>query len=111
MGSILSTISIPGRAAYATSKHGLIGLTKTLALEWASHNVTVNAMCPGPFGTPMNKQLLSDPKQYEFFISKIPMGRWGEPEELDGAVLFLASEASSFVTGTTIYVDGGWTAQ
>jgi NAD(P)-dependent dehydrogenase (short-subunit alcohol dehydrogenase family) len=86
-------------------------LTRVLALEWATKGVTVNAICPGPFATDMNKPLLNDPAQYQAFVAKIPMGRWGELHEIAGAALFLASEASSFVTGTTLFVDGGWTVQ
>jgi len=111
LGSILSVIGLPGRAPYASAKAGLLNLTRVLALEWARSGVTVNALCPGPFATDMNKPLLEDPVKYRDFVAKIPMGRWGELHEITGAVLFLASEASSFVTGSALFVDGGWTAQ
>ena len=110
LGSILSVVALPGRAPYASSKAGLLGLTRVLALEWAGRGVTVNAICPGPFATDMNQQLLSDPVRYKGIIDKIPMGRWGELDDIAGAAVFLASEASSFVTGTALFVDGGWTA-
>lgn len=111
MGSILSFVALPGRAAYASAKAGLVNLTRVLALEWAPRGVTVNAVCPGPFATDMNKPLLEDPEKYQAFVAKIPMGRWGELHEIAGAVLFLASDAASFVTGSALMVDGGWTAQ
>jgi NAD(P)-dependent dehydrogenase (short-subunit alcohol dehydrogenase family) len=111
MGSILSVIGIAGRAPYASAKGGLLNLTRVLALEWATRAVTVNAICPGPFGTDMNKPLLDDPVKYKSFIDKIPLGRWGELHEIAGAAVFLASNASSFVTGSALFVDGGWTAQ
>ena len=111
LGSILSVIGLPGRAPYAASKGGLANLTRVLALEWAERGVTVNTLCPGPFGTDMNKPLMNDPAKYQAFVAKIPMGRWGELHEIAGVAVFLASDASSFVTGSSLFVDGGWTAQ
>jgi NAD(P)-dependent dehydrogenase (short-subunit alcohol dehydrogenase family) len=111
IGSILGVVGLPGRAPYASSKAGIINLTRVLALEWAGTGVTANAICPGAFGTEMNRPLLDDPVKYKAFVANIPMGRWGELEELTGAVVFLASEASSYVTGTPLFVDGGWTAR
>jgi NAD(P)-dependent dehydrogenase (short-subunit alcohol dehydrogenase family) len=111
LGSILGAVGLGGRAPYASSKAGVINLTRVLALEWAGTGVTANAICPGPFATEMNRQLLNDPVKYQEFVKKIPMGRWGELDEIAGAVVFLASDASSFVTGSSLYVDGGWTAQ
>ena len=111
LGSILSVVAIPGRAPYASSKAGVLNLTRVLALEWATRGVTVNAICPGPFATDMNTQLLKDPAKYKAFVEKIPMGRWGELHEIAGAAVFLASDAASFVTGSALFVDGGWTAQ
>jgi NAD(P)-dependent dehydrogenase (short-subunit alcohol dehydrogenase family) len=111
MGSIMSVIALPGRAPYASSKAGIMGLTRVLALEWAGSGVTCNAICPGPFATEMNRQLLNDPVAYQQFVSQIPLGRWGELDEMAGAAVFLASDASSFVTGSSLFVDGGWTAR
>jgi NAD(P)-dependent dehydrogenase (short-subunit alcohol dehydrogenase family) len=111
LGSILSVIALAGRAPYASSKAGVLGLTRVLALEWAKSGVTVNAICPGPFATDMNRQLLTDPVKYQAFVEKIPLGRWGELHEIAGVAVFLASDAASFVTGSALFVDGGWTAQ
>ncbi|HLK55155.1 MAG TPA: SDR family NAD(P)-dependent oxidoreductase [Chthonomonadaceae bacterium] len=111
LGSIMTHVAIAGRAAYASAKTGVLGLTRALALEGAPHGVTVNCLCPGVFATPMNLPLMNDPVAFQTFLSKIPMGRWAQPEELSGVVLFLCSDASAYMTGTTLTVDGGWTAQ
>jgi NAD(P)-dependent dehydrogenase (short-subunit alcohol dehydrogenase family) len=111
ISSILGHVGLAGRPPYTASKGGLVLLTKTQALELATAGVTVNAICPGPFATEMNLPLLNDPQKYKAFVAKVPIGRWGEMNELDGAVIFLASPAASYVTGTTLTVDGGWTAQ
>jgi NAD(P)-dependent dehydrogenase (short-subunit alcohol dehydrogenase family) len=110
LASIMSFVSLPHRAAYATSKAGVLGLTRTLSLEWATKGITVNAICPGPFATEMNRPLIENPEVHQMFTSRIPMGRWGEVREVGAAALYLASEEAAFVTGTTLTVDGGWTA-
>jgi NAD(P)-dependent dehydrogenase (short-subunit alcohol dehydrogenase family) len=111
LGSTLSVIALPGRAPYCSSKAGVLNLSRVLALEWAGTGVTVNTICPGPFGTEMNRPLLDDPVKYKALMDLIPMGRWGEVEEIAGAVVFLASPGSSFITGSAVFVDGGWTAR
>jgi NAD(P)-dependent dehydrogenase (short-subunit alcohol dehydrogenase family) len=110
IASMMASVTLPERAAYGASKAGLVQLTRTLAVEWAPYNVRVNAICPGPFLTELNRPILDDPEKVKFFTDRMPMKRFGRPEELHGAVIFLASEASSFITGTTVYIDGGWTA-
>jgi NAD(P)-dependent dehydrogenase (short-subunit alcohol dehydrogenase family) len=109
LGSIMGVVALAERAPYCSSKAGIINLTRVLALEWAGTGVTVNALCPGVFSTEMNKPLLNDPVRLQEFVRRIPMGRLGEVEELAGAIVFLASPAASYVTGSSVFVDGGWT--
>jgi len=111
VSSMLGEISLPGRSPYAASKGGLTLLTKTLALEWAADGVNVNALCPGPFATEINTALMNDPAASAAMCAKVPLGRWGDPAEIGPAAVFLASEASSYMTGATLFIDGGYTAQ
>lgn len=111
LSSMLGLTGLPERSAYCSSKGGVIQLTKVLALEFAPSNVTVNALCPGPFATELNTPVLNNPEANKFFIDHIPLGRWGRPEEIGGAIVFLASDASSFMTGAALVFDGGWTAE
>jgi NAD(P)-dependent dehydrogenase (short-subunit alcohol dehydrogenase family) len=111
VSSMLGEISLPGRTPYASSKGGLTMLTKTLALEWARDGINVNALCPGPFATEINTPLLNDPAARAQIESNVPLARWGDPVELGPAAVFLASDASSFMTGATLFIDGGYTAR
>jgi 2-deoxy-D-gluconate 3-dehydrogenase len=95
-------------AAYTAAKHGVAGLTKALANEWASKNIHVNAIAPGYFDTEMCAAVKSDPVREPKIRERIPAGRWGKPEELVGPLLFLASDASNYVDGQVLAVDGGW---
>ncbi len=110
IASMIALVALPERSAYCSSKGGLIQLTRVLALEWAPYNITVNALCPGPLATEMNISVMNNPQANQFFLDHIPLGRWGRPEELGGAIVFLASHASSFMTGAALVIDGGWTA-
>ncbi len=94
--------------SYTASKHGVLGLTRLLANEWAKHGITVNGIAPGYMVTDNTEALRNDEKRYNEILARIPAGRWGEPEDLAGAALFLASSASAYVNGFTLAVDGGW---
>jgi 2-deoxy-D-gluconate 3-dehydrogenase len=101
-------ITVP---AYTASKHAVAGLTKALANEWARHGVQVNAIAPGYFETDNTERLRQDADRLRDISARIPAGRWGEPEDLGGAVVFLASRASDYVNGHVLVVDGGWLAR
>ncbi|MBN2324812.1 MAG: glucose 1-dehydrogenase [Spirochaetes bacterium] len=110
IASMCSYIGIAGSGAYAASKGGVSQLTMSMALEWAKDNIQVNAIAPGFFITDLSSQLFSDPEKKRYVESNIPIGRIGETKELSGAAVFLASEASDYITGITIPVDGGFLA-
>lgn len=110
ISSSLGGTALPERGPYCSAKGGLLQLTKVMALEWARAGITVNAICPGPFKTPYNMRLAENPELFESYLNLIPQHRWGELDEVRGAAVFLASRESAFVTGTALYVDGGWTA-
>ena len=117
-GSIVNTASIAGvvgfqgSAAYVASKHGMIGLTRTAALEYAKQGIRVNAVCPGVIQTPMVEGYVQgDPAKSAALAALEPVGRMGQPEEIAAAILFLTSPGASFVTGHPLIVDGGWVAQ
>ncbi|MBC9732349.1 SDR family NAD(P)-dependent oxidoreductase [Nocardioides marmotae] len=111
VSSVHGTVGFPRLAAYSASKGGLELLTKTFAVEWAASGVRVNAVAPGYLETQMTEGLRNSDRHHEMIRSKIPLGRFGRPEEVVAAVAYLASDASSYVTGTIVRVDGGWTAQ
>jgi NAD(P)-dependent dehydrogenase (short-subunit alcohol dehydrogenase family) len=114
MGSIVNIASIQGivgargSAAYTSMKHAVVGLTRSVAYDYAPHNIRVNALCPGPIATRISPQ--PGDELYQRQISKTPMGRVGQPREVAQAALFLAGDEASFITGAVIPVDGGWTA-
>ena len=118
-GAVVNIASVHGvvgsapntQAAYAASKGAVVNLTRELALQWARKGVRVNAIAPGYFATELNTQMFESERSMSWIERNTPMGRPGDVQELDGALLFLASAASSYVTGTTLMVDVGWTAR
>ena len=112
--NIASLLSFQGGIlvpSYTASKSGVMGLTRLLGAEWAPHNINVNAIAPGYMATRNTQALQDDPVRNRQILERIPAGRWGRPDDMKGAVLFLASEASNYINGYTIAVDGGWLAR
>ncbi len=107
ISSLQSEAARPGIAPYTASKGGVKNLTKGMCADWARYGLQINAIGPGYFDTPMNKSLVEDPSFDSWLRKRTPAGRWGKIEDLHGALIFLASRASDFVNGQTIYVDGG----
>ena len=110
IASVQSALARPGIAPYTATKGAVANLTKGMATDWARRGLQCNALAPGYFDTPLNAALVADPEFSAWLEKRTPAGRWGRVDELIGACVFLASDASSFVNGTTIYVDGGITA-
>jgi gluconate 5-dehydrogenase len=110
IASVQSELARPGIAPYTATKGAVRNLTRGMATDWARHGLQINAIAPGYFGTPLNQALVDDPAFSEWLAKRTPAARWGKVEELVGAAVFLAGDASSFVNGHTLYVDGGITA-
>lgn len=111
ISSQMGHVGGPDRAVYAATKHGLEGMTKSMAIEWGHHGIRVNTLCPTFIRTPLAEQTLAVPERRAWILSKIKLGRVGELTDIMGPVVFLASDASALVTGSALMVDGGWTAE
>jgi NAD(P)-dependent dehydrogenase (short-subunit alcohol dehydrogenase family) len=110
LGSTLGLVGLSNRTPYASSKGAVVQMTRALGLELAPWNITVNAICPGPFLTPMNVPIAETEEAKKSIVGAVALGRWGRLEEIQGAAIFLASDAASYMTGSMVTVDGGWTA-
>ncbi|MBK0122226.1 glucose 1-dehydrogenase [Pantoea sp. S61] len=108
--SLTTCVGVPGAAAYASSKSGLAGMTRTLSAEWAAHNIRVNGIGPGYFATEMTQVFYQDDAWRDAMQKKIPLGRFGELDDLAGSVVFLSSESARYITGQILYIDGGYLA-
>lgn len=111
LASTLGLVGLQNRTPYTSSKGAVVQMTRALALELAPHNILCNAICPGPFLTPMNEPIADSEEAKKFIVGAVALERWGRMEEIQGAAIFLASAASSYVTGSMLTVDGGWTAR
>lgn len=111
MASAIGLVGVPDRTPYASSKGAVVQMTRTLGLELAEHGIVANAICPGPFLTEINAPIANSEDARKFILDRTALKRWGELQEIQGAAIYLASEAASYTTGSMLSVDGGWTAQ